>query len=339
MTDWSSALTKHFGTKGPQVFNLINFGDVTDGQEFERRLGEFLQQVRGFRACKSLLEKTANLPGVPAPFLGTQSLPEWCRAVEFSLDSAINLIHESLLYEFGKRSCNFEAGRRAYSSLLSALGISPGTKKWVYVTTNYDRNAEKILENLGYETDVGASLQQIGGGHGLLSVRRLVEEVGKRRVPVLHLHGCVGWYQRPNGEIYHQVDGGAGSISAEDVPVVKLPELNKIYDSDDLVGETWNEFEQSLQRAKSVFILGHSLHDAALVKALQENVTPLERLAIGVNGTDKNYSQFGPGGEELSDRSKELFGSNVTIVPIHFGGNWWKETLSTLSDWKHDADN
>jgi hypothetical protein len=286
---------------------------------------------------QEILEKTANLPGIPAPFNGTQSLPEWCRAVDYSLDVALGLIQESLVDEFGKRGCNLATGRTAYTSLLDAFGIHPGKQKWVYATTNYDRNAEKILGDLKFRPDVGADIQQFGGGFGYLSVEGLIEDLGIRKVPILHLHGCVGWYQRSDGEIYYQFDGGAGSQSYDDVPVVKLPELNKTYDTDDLVGATWNEFQQALRRAKSVFILGHSLHDAGLVAAIQDYVTPIKRLAIGVYGSEKNHAQFGHGGEELANRAKELFGSNVQAIPIRFGGVWWKETTLALSEWKRNA--
>jgi hypothetical protein len=318
MGDWSQALAKHFGSKGPQYFDLVDLRAVMDGQEFEARLGTFLQQVQGFNACKNLLKETGALPGIPAPFIGAQTLEQWTMAIDHALQSATSLIHESLVQEFGNRSCNVDTGRTAYSSLLGAFNIVPAKSKWVYATTNYDRKAEKILGSLGYRPDAGVDLQESNSGYGTLSVNGIVQDLGTRRVPVLHLHGRVGWYQRANGEVYHQHYGNFGAMSYDDVPIVKLPDPEKVYDPNDIIGQTWSEFRQSLERAKSVFVLGHSLNDPGLVEAVRTDVTPLKRLAIGVYGTDENFSQFGPGGKDVSERAKNLFGSNVTIVPIRF---------------------
>jgi hypothetical protein len=337
MGDWSQALSKHFGSKGPQYFDLVDLRSVTDGQEFETRLGTFLQQVQGFNACKDLLKETGALPGIPAPFIGTQTLEQWTSAIGHALKSATSLIHESLVQEFGIRSCNVDAGRTAYSSLLGAFGIIPAKNKWVYATTNYDRNAERILGSLGYRPDAGVDHQEGNSGYGTLSVDGIIQDIGARRVPILHLHGCVGWYQRANGEVYHQHQGSFGAISYDDVPIVKLPDPGKVYDPNDIIGQTWSEFRQSLVRAKSVFVLGHSLSDPGLIEAIRTDVTPLKRLAIGVYGTDQNFSQFGPGGNDVSERAKEFFGSNVTIVPIRFGGVQRNETTSALADWKRDS--
>jgi hypothetical protein len=160
MGDWSGALSKHLASQGPRLLDLIDLRNVTDGQEFEHRLGAFLQQVQGFNASKPLLESTGALPGMPAPLIGSQSLKEWCEAAAHSLNTAIKLIHESLVEEFAKRSCNLATGRSVYSTLLEALGIGlTKKKKWVYATTNYDRNAEKILSDLGFKPDAGADFQ------------------------------------------------------------------------------------------------------------------------------------------------------------------------------------
>jgi hypothetical protein len=49
---------------------------------------------------------------------------------------------------------------------------------------------------------------------------------------------------------------------------VMLPDLNKVYGDDQLISSLWSQFENALSRANRVLVLGHSLHDEALIQAI-----------------------------------------------------------------------
>ena len=92
-----------------------------------------------------------------------------------------------------------------------------------------------------------------------------------RDVPLLDLHGRVGWLVRSGS--------GRSGPSAVDhmtswkndfsVPLVMLPDPHKQPGDDGIIGPMWAEFREALPRAKRVLVLGHSLHDAALVDPLK----------------------------------------------------------------------
>jgi hypothetical protein len=53
-----------------------------------------------------------------------------------------------------------------------------------------------------------------------------------------------------------------------------LPDPAKVYDQDDIIIAMWREFSEALARAKRVFVLGHSLNDQYLLRALVQNEAP-----------------------------------------------------------------
>jgi hypothetical protein len=59
-----------------------------------------------------------------------------------------------------------------------------------------------------------------------------------------------------------------------------LPDPAKSYDGSPIIAALWAQFTEALRRAQRVLIVGHSLNDAGLVRALQENVSPSGRIGI-----------------------------------------------------------
>ena len=105
-----------------------------------------------------------------------------------------------------------------------------------------------------------------------------------RYVPVLHLHGRVGWYRQTNssGQVEVYVSSNSNHSQGFGVPIVMLPDPNKVYDSDDVISVIWSQFLDALRRAKKVLLLGHSLNDKELVNAIAANVEPLDRVGAVV---------------------------------------------------------
>ena len=153
-----------------------------------------------------------------------------------------------------------------------------------------------------------------------LSVDGLIQGL-PRYVPVLHLHGRVGWYRRLNGSrtpeyatttTRHQQGFG--------VPIVMLPDPNKAYGSDPVISSLWTQFEEALRRARRVFVLGHSLNDTAIVRALQDNVEPLDRIAVTILGKAKEPDTPDASAIEVMDRIRLQLG-NAALIPMRFGSH------------------
>jgi len=78
-----------------------------------------------------------------------------------------------------------------------------------------------------------------------------------RFVPVLHLHGRIGWFRRAEDQRIYSVHSPR-YMRESGTPIIMLPDPDKAYDSDPVINEIWAQFEQALSRARSVFVLGHS---------------------------------------------------------------------------------
>lgn len=134
-------------------------------------------------------------------------------------------------------------------------------------------------------------------------------------LPLSPLREGVGWYRRDR-RVY-----GANVVRHEEgfgVPVVMLPDPEKIYDQDDIINALWREFSTALARAKRIFVLGHSLNDRFLLQALTRNVQPLDRIAVSVLGDDQNPPQPHPSAGPVVAKISQSLG-NAAIIPMRFG--------------------
>jgi hypothetical protein len=174
------------------------------------------------------------------------------------------------------------------------------------------------------------------GNEAELYLEDIVGNVSKRFVPVLHLHGCVGWYRRDDGSTFST--NATRHDNASGIPIVMLPDPEKSFADDILINQIWTELEVGLRRAKSIFILGHSLHDESLLRALNANVEPKGRIAVGVLGADQSATELGPGAPEVEFRAREVFGDDVTIVPIRIGETPQITTLQSVREWRQQCE-
>ena len=80
------------------------------------------------------------------------------------------------------------------------------------------------------------------------------------------------------------------------------------------------QFAEALARAKRVLVLGHSLNDSFLLRALIQNVQPFDRIAITVLEDEQDQDQpHQSAGPVLAKISQDLV--NAAIVPIRFGSS------------------
>ena len=315
MRAWSDALVEKISGRSFSYLEATGLEKDLDGPEFEERLGRFLRMAQALPNIEQVLKPSLAFQPPPANF-SEQAMRDWHRVTIHHVGEITDLIHESLYESFSAERIDLDAAAQAYGMLFQQLGVG-GTRSMVYATTNYDVVGEYVIGRLGGLPDWGEPHALAPRGEADLRVERLLDGM-PRYVPVLHLHGRVGWYRRDS---QRPVSGDTTKHHKDyGVPIVMLPDPNKEYDADPLVFSLWSQFEEALQRARRVFVLGHSLNDRQLVQALRENVMPAERVAVTVLGDPESPGQAAleaQGVKELLER--EL--PTATLVPICFAQN------------------
>jgi hypothetical protein len=244
MTQWCDYLVRKLNQGGIGYLEASGLSVGLPPQEFERQLGKFLHQVSAFSEIKDLLVPSRSFVSDQPALQSQDVLERWHKATTFSLEQVMNLIHESLYDLFAEPSLDIGKAQQAYGGLLQMLGVNRNSR-WVYATTNYDEIAESVIKALGASPDWGQPPQLRAGGEIILDVDRLIDGL-PRYVPVLHLHGRVGWYRRiaSDNSVYatnatkHQVGFG--------IPIVMLPDPNKVYGTEPIIASLWAQFEQAL---------------------------------------------------------------------------------------------
>jgi hypothetical protein len=243
------------------------------GQEFETALGEFLR----WREMQPLNEKFRLLCG-PSPTSEFGGAPDALAAGTARARLVIEQLHRSLYQEFGADRISAERAQNAYGALLDHL---PNRESVVFVTTNYDPAIEIALEAMGHEVATG--FRRRPGRTPVLLPEGTVnwKDNHQGRVPVLHLHGAVGWYEQ-DGQVVSQYADQAYNDSLG-TPVVLYPDPEKDPTRDAIVQALWTEFDHALADATHVLVLGHSLHDPALVRKLAGINPGTTRLGVCVH--------------------------------------------------------
>jgi hypothetical protein len=185
----------------------------------------------------------------------------------------------------------------AYGELLRAMRITdPRGARWVYATTNYDDLGEVAIRGVGGRPDSGETFSDKSTSEPTIDVEDLIGGI-PRYVPVLHLHGKVGWFLRDTGPKHLP-----GLEQYEDrwgTPIIMLPDLEKSYANVEVITPVWAEFAQAVRRARRVFVLGHSLHDRTLLQTLRDNVDRPDRIAVTYLSDERERRE--PAGEEAAE--------------------------------------
>jgi hypothetical protein len=266
------------------------------------------------------------------PSQGQGVLKEWHRVAVHHLEQIVEAIRESLYEEFTASGFNRSRAVQAYGQLFQTLGLR-GNSRWVYATTNYDLIGEMVIEELGALPDWGQPPRTGLTGEPPLHVADILEGM-PRYVPVLHLHGRVGWYRRVDGA--GQVTSTYSGSNTQHqqgfgVPIVMLPDPHKVYDADDVITALWAQFRQSLQRAKAVLVLGHSLNDQALIDAITSNVDPLERVGVTLLAEEGHPDKTDSSALPTIQKIQEHLG-NAGMITMRFGSADDATTLHGLGN-------
>lgn len=320
MADWSDALVDKLWKTNTSTSYLEMTGleKSLPGEKFEERLGTFLRQVQAFPSVSKLIAQSMNLPSTPESLKAEGALDKWFNDLKFHHKQITEIINQSLYDLFANAHLNVDGAAKAYETLLTVLEIKPQSNSLVVATTNYDPLAEATLQKLGYLPDWGMSAYARSKEELFINVHNILDGM-PRYTPVLHLHGRVGWYRRAgeDNRVFAQWDSQYSPGNPE-IPVVMVPDPDKVYDGDGVINTLWDQFTQALSRAKLVFVLGHSLNDKRLVHALRQYVDPPERIIIGLLADGENTERFDQNlGTFVFDVIAKQF-PTATLIPMRF---------------------
>jgi hypothetical protein len=221
---------------------------------------------------------------------------------------AVKVIHETLFDLFGQDRISAIAARDAYGALFTRLAVEP--QAFAYATTNYDVAGEVALGELGYRPYWGEDKTLTGPA--TINVENVIDLPG--HVPVLHLHGRVGWYRDQDGRVL-SVSPNQRYNETQGTPALLLPDPNKDYAELLVVQSLWQQFRVALGQATRVLVLGHSLNDAALVQTLRGSISMQQ---VGVTVLRPHDADSTRAAQAAIERIQQLL-PGAHVLPMDFG--------------------
>ncbi len=329
MEDWAQALCEELDGRESGLARAFGLSTEMSGQEFEELIGTFLR----WRDVRPLNRRFRGLGGKQAGKL-PQAVVQANALEDRRLTEIIAGINVTLYRMFSASAINEANAIDAYGNLLSHLG-SP--KDLTIVTTNYDPAAEIALAGLGLRPDTG--FDRPPGRAPLLNPHGLVQRArgAERDVPVIHLHGAVGWYEK-EGTVHEQHQDQPFNPNLGR-PVVLYPDPNKDPTRDAVVQALWVEFDAALADATHVLVIGHSLHDPALVAKLRAASVNAQ---VGICVLDLHGPKAVSHGRIPKAPSREakrvlrLMGREAQVIPVLFGPRQ-NSMLDAIGDWSAHA--
>ena len=264
MSDWSNALCEALDQEEVGLASACRLGPGMDGPTFEENLGLLLR----WQSVRHLEERFEGLTGqqVGQPM---NKVPQARANTGRRMATVMEIINSTLYDQFGQGRIDYDRASAAYSQVLSEAGDC----RLMVATTNYDRAAESALRHIGTTINTG-----FDGPPEMTPTLKPGGMVEGPAVPVIHLHGAVGWYERDGVVHDHYGDGSYNPTLG--TPVVLYPDPDKDPTSDALVQQLWDEFDQAIEVANLILVIGHSLHDPALVGALGDAISSGKRVIV-----------------------------------------------------------
>jgi len=313
MADWSGALVAKISSLSPGHLAATGLAAGLSGAQFEERLGRFLRQVPAFAQLSDMLRPSLSFADAGAP--AEQPLLRWHAQTMLQLSKITDLVHDSLQESFSAERIDLAAAARAYARLLQELRVGK-MDTLVYATTNYDPAGEYAIEQSGRIPDWGAPRQVLSNGTSPLQVEAILDGL-PRYVPVLHLHGRVGWLRRPGDGTPCSADAARWE-PGRGMPIAMPPDLDHPYGGDPVIQSLWQQFELALRRARRVFVLGHSLGSRALVESLRRNISPPRRLAVGILASPDDPAEIDQGATPTMTTLRNCL-PGAAMITVRFG--------------------
>jgi hypothetical protein len=314
MGEWAAILREACEAEEPGLADALRLTVDISAEDFEQIVGELL----GLKADVRLIKQYQGLGGRPRkppqvrPVGGETGI--WITKLDERLGTFERVLRVTLYEQFGLPAIDGEKAKAAVHALLMGLLGEEGIQ---FATTNYDRSLEIGLNANGHTVDDGFKADT-----DLETPKLAPDGMGgwvsenDPTVTVLHLHGAVGWYARPNGDIVSQYADQPYNESLG-TPAIVPPDPRKDPLNSPYVRAIWFEFRRVLAQATHVLILGHSLHDVPLVEAFREQAEeakfaisyhdqPQDAVRLGVNLPDGAAGFKKIAGERGFDRALQF---------------------------------
>jgi hypothetical protein len=313
MSDWATLLCAELDRREPRLAEAIGLMPAMASDEFERTLGALTTWMR----ARSLAPRFFGLTGGHAGDV-PNSVPAVFSREEDRLKGIIEGLRTSLYREFGTDRIDQGIAAASYEELLRALGEPD---RLAIATTNYDPSAELALEILDKKPRTGFNRPPARTPE-LAPAGLVKSSLEENNVPVLHLHGAVGWYERGGKVLEYAPDQAYNPTHG--TPAVLYPDPDKDPTQDAAVQALWIEFQEAMAAADRILVFGHSLNDPVLVDALRTSASR-RRLAIAVD-TELPLEER----TLVGDRFEALL-PEAEIVEMHFGPNL--DVSQELREW------
>lgn len=287
MKGWAADLIPRLGYAAGQ----LGLTPETDGPAFEAIIGRLLNFSRALPAIEALgfMGELTSLFGDQPGSSGGNFLA-WQSTARTNIQGLNTRLWESLWQNFGRDRIDNDKADNAYSALHDLIRDSrddgPEPCYISHVTTNFDPAIEVAVQESNYPNTELLDGFTPGSGNArprwapnLLTANRLDSD---GRIPVVHIHGAVGWYFDPNDENRIQRRPSDDDYDDRLSPALLLPDDTKRPDlfPAPLV-QVWEQFQVLLREATHVFVIGHSLHDDHLVRAIKAAKVPTAVMSLG----------------------------------------------------------
>lgn len=286
MPAWASSLIDELG----YAAQLLGLHEDMPGDEFEAALGKFVSFATALPAIAPLHDFGGKLNVLQPPAIVQHALDSsaWLSHAEQNVQRVQGAIQRNLFKLFNESRVDEDAAFESYSALHSLLRNAFDDRPvfLAHVTTNFDHAIEAAI---GLEAESSneprAVLDGFAGSHGGKNetwapnlLRFSSQHDGE--VPVLHLHGAVGWYFSPDGTAIRRRPSDE-LLDERLTPALLLPDDKKdVRLFPGPLKQIWDQFRQMLANSTHVLVLGHSLHDNHLVEELRASEKPVAYVAL-----------------------------------------------------------
>jgi hypothetical protein len=327
MSSWATRLVSALGHRAQQI------GLTADmpGDEFEVALGRFL----AFEAALPIVHPFTHINQPAHQALGKDmGIESWFQQAFAATSEIRRGIWRNLFESFGLERVDPGAAIDSYARLHALIRAADGDGAESYLahaTTNYDPAIEVAVQNTKGVRLVDGFVSQAGGGRQTYAPNLLADQWQTTdQVPVLHIHGAVGWYFQNDGTITRRPTDD--EYDERQTPALLLPDNTK---NPDLftapIRETWLSLNRLLQQASHVLFVGHSLHDPHIVAAVRAADRPTAVVAYAPPDAHGIYPE--PPRDER-DRISSLL-PDATVLPGAFGqrAEWPDLDAQRLERW------
>jgi len=160
------------------------------GPAFEERIGAFLRCAAGLPTVRPFGDL-----GLAEMAVDRASIQTWFGQAEAATKDIQGRIFASLHQLFALNQFDLHGVERAWGTVLANCP----SETVAVATTNYDPSIEVALKHLRRRPFAGEDINYESTSENWVNVEGIVDRPNS--TPVLYLHGRVGWYENPAGEL------------------------------------------------------------------------------------------------------------------------------------------